>query len=209
MVARTAAVNALRALIMTAPDRLRSRLRGRSVAALLQVVPRIRNRTSDAVDDRCTLLAIRQLVDRIRQLTREEQLLRKELEALVTSICPALLEEPGVGPISAAQFLISWGHERRFHSEAAFAHAAGAAPIPASSGKTTRYRLNRGGDRKADRALHTVILVRRRHDARTIAFFEAHLKTGKTPREIMRLLKRYLARAIFRLLESTITNAAA
>ena len=167
-----------------------------------RIVPRLRVRASDSVADRCTLVAIRHLVDRIRQLTEEARQLQTALATLVRSLCPALLALPGVGPICAAQFLVTWGHEGRFPSEAAFAHAVGAAPIVASSGKTNRHRLNRGGDRKANRALHTVILTRRRHDAPTIEYYEKHLASGKTAREITRLLKRYLARAIFRLLEN-------
>ena len=114
---------------------------------------------------------------------------------------PDLLEQPGVGPIVAATVLCAWSHPGRFRSEAAFAMLAGAAPIPASSGKTTRYRLNRYGDRQLNRALHTIALVRLRYDPATRAYADRRTAEGKTDREIKRCLKRYIARDLYRLLE--------
>jgi transposase len=106
----------------------------------------------------------------------------------------------GVGPVSAAQFLISWSHPGRIHSDAAFASLAGTSPIPASSGNTTRHRLNRGGDRQLNQALHNVILVRMRFDEETKAYVDKRTQEGKNKRETMRCLKRYLARKIHRTL---------
>jgi transposase len=206
--ARTAAINELHALVVTAPEALRRRLRDLPVAALLVRARALRVRPATVRDERCTIIALRHLAQRIELLTREEEALRKELAILVKDVAPALLEEPGVGPISAAQILISWAHAGRVHSEAAFAHLAGAAPIPASSGQTIRYRLDRGGDRQLNRALHTVAQSRIRHDERTIAYAERQQHRGKTRRETLRLLKRYLARHFYRLLERSTTPLA-
>jgi transposase len=97
--------------------------------------------------------------------------------------------------------LVAWSHHGRLRSEAAFARVAGAPPIPASSGMVVRHRLDRGGDRKLNRALHTIIVSRRKHHAATIAYVERRVREGKSVREAIRLLKRYLARRLFRLLE--------
>lgn len=114
---------------------------------------------------------------------------------------PNLLDQPGIGPASAAQILLAWSHPGRLHSEAAFARLAGAAPIPASSGQTIRYRLDRGGDRQLNRALHTIILSRRKTDPETNAYIDRRTSEGKTVREAIRCLKRYLARSLYRMLE--------
>jgi transposase len=120
-------------------------------------------------------------------------------------MAPALLDEPGVGPITAAQVLLAWSHAGRLRSEAAFAMLGGAAPIPASSGRVVRHRLNRGGDRQLNRALHTIVLIRQRHHAPTRAYTARRSAEGKSEREIRRCLKRLLARQLFRLLERTAT----
>lgn len=128
----------------------------------------------------------------------------KELEAEIAEhvrlLAPALLAEPGVGPIVAAQLIVAWSHNGRLRSEAAFARLAGVAPLPASSGQTIRHRLSRGGDRQLNRALHTVILHRRHHDPATIDYIARRIAEGKTQREAVRLLKRYLARHLYRVL---------
>jgi len=111
---------------------------------------------------------------------------------------PTLLNEPGVGPVSAATLLITWSHHNRLRSEAAYAALAGTNPIPASSGRTTRHRLNRGGDRTLNAALHTIAKSRRRHHQPTIDYTTRRTNEGKTPREITRCLKRYLARHLYR-----------
>ena len=107
---------------------------------------------------------------------------------------------PGVGPISAAHILISWSHPGRLRSDPALATLAGAAPIPASSGPTNRHRLNRGGDRQLNPALHTIVLTRSRTDPHTRASITRRLSEGKTIREAKRSLKRIIARKVFRLL---------
>ena len=111
---------------------------------------------------------------------------------------PALLEVVGIGPVVAAQLLVSWSHPGRLRPEAAFAALAGAAPIPASSGKTVRYRLNRSGDRQLNRALHTIVLARRAHHPETRAYVARRTAQGKTSKEINRCLKRALARRLYK-----------
>ncbi len=105
-------------------------------------------------------------------------------------------------PHAAAQLVLSWSHRGRIESEAAFARLAGAAPIPASSGQTVRYRLDRSGDRKLNRALHMILVTRKRSHPATIAYIERRIQEGKTRREANRCLKRYLARNLYRLLEN-------
>jgi transposase len=143
---------------------------------------------------------------RARPGSRGEHL-ESELELILRTLTPAQLAEPGVGVITAAQIINAWSHTGRFRSEAAFASLGGAAPIPASSGQTVRYRLNRGGDRQLNRALHTITLSRLTHHPQTRAYAARRAAEGKTPREIKRCLKRYLARHLYRLLEQTPTAA--
>ncbi len=122
--------------------------------------------------------------------------------AVVRSWRPDLLGELGVGPIVAATVLCAWSHPGRCRNDGAFAMLAGTARVPASSGVTTRHRLNRSGDRQLNRALHTVVLSRLRYDPATKAYAERRTNEGKSPREIKRCLKRYVARQIFRQLEN-------
>ena len=116
-------------------------------------------------------------------------------------LAPALLDQPGIGSIVAAQLLVAWSHHGRVRSEAAFARLAGVAPLPASSGQTVRYRLSRSGDRQLNRALHTIVLHRRQHDQATKDYIARRIAEGKSRREATRLLKRYVARHMYRLLE--------
>jgi transposase len=138
----------------------------------------------------------------VQYLTIEERELAREIERLIRKLAPQLLDQPGVGPLAAAQVIISWSHRGRVASEAAFARLAGAAPIPASSGQTIRYRLDRGGDRKLNRALHQILITRRRMHPPTNAYIDRRLQEGKSRREALRCLKRYLARNLYRLLEN-------
>ena len=136
-------------------------------------------------------------------LQAEADAAEKEIRAIVRSWRADLLAELGVGPIVAATVLCAWSHPGRLRDEAAFAMLAGVAPLPANSGKTTtRYRLNRYGDRQLNRALHTVALSRQRYDERTKVYTARRTADGKTPREIKRCLKRYVARDLYRLLEN-------
>jgi transposase len=200
VLARTAAINQLRALIVAAPEPLRATIRDLSFAELVARCARLRPAARDATT-RASALALRTTARRIATLSAEARELRREITQLVDSTAPALLDEPGVGPISAARILIAWSHRGRFRSEAAFAMLAGASPIPASSGRTVRHRLNRGGDRQLNRALHTIALSRRATHRPTRDYIDRRLRDGKTTREINRCLKRYLARRLYRLLE--------
>lgn len=197
--ARRAALCQLRALIVTAPAELREELRSLTRARLLQRCAALR--AGAALERRGTRLALRLLARRIQLLDAEERALKREIAALVERIAPPLLAEPGIGPISAAQVLVAWSHPGRLRSEAAFARLAGAPPIPASSGLVVRHRLDRGGDRQLNRALHTVIVSRRKHHPATIAYIDRRMREGKSAREAIRCLKRYLARHLYRLLE--------
>jgi len=147
------------------------------------------------------MLALRSTTRRVLQLTAEKRELAREIETITRNLAPQLLDPPGVGPHSAAQLVLSWSHQRRISSEAAFARLAGVAPIPASSGQTVRYRLDRSGDRKLNRALHMILVTRKRSHPATIAYIERRIQEGKTRREATRCLKRYLARNLYRLLE--------
>ena len=140
------------------------------------------------------------LAKRILVLDDELASNRAEITRLVEAEAPELLDLPGVGAITAAVVLTVWSHPGRIRSEAAFAQIAGTCPIPASSGNTVRHRLNRGGDRRLNRAMNTVILTRMRTDPATRAYIDRRLAEGKTSKEIRRCLKRYASRQIFRTL---------
>ena len=132
----------------------------------------------------------------------EAETLEREILAHVRALIPELLDEPGIGPIVAAQLIVTWSHRDRVSSEACFARLAGVAPLPASSGLTTRHRLSRGGDRQLNRALHTIVLHRRQHDRATRDYIARRISEGKTSRDATRLLKRYLARHLYRVMQN-------
>jgi transposase len=199
---RREALVQLRSVIVTAPDRLRDDLRGLPVGRLLERCSRLRRSRRASADELATRLVLRSLARRIEAATTEAGELEAEILGHVRALAPKLLDEPGIGPIVAAQVIIAWSHPGRVRSEAAFARLAGAAPIPASSGQTTRYRLSRGGDRQLNRALHTVILHRRLHDPATKTYIERRVAEGKSRRDAVRLLKRYLARHLYRVLDN-------
>jgi transposase len=144
---------------------------------------------------------LRTIALRARALTSEATSHATAIRALVRAWRPDLLDPCGLGPIGAATVLCAWSHPGRIRSDAAFAMLGGAAPIPASSGQTQRHRLNRSGDRQLNRALHTIALVRLRHDPATRAYAARRRTQGKTDREIKRCLVRYIARQLYRQLE--------
>jgi transposase len=199
--AKVSAINQLKALIVGAPEELRAELRGLATKRQITRCAGLRDRPSRSLEHRMTVRALRSTAQRIRRLAAEAAGLRAELERLVAAVAPWLLELPGVGPISAAQVLVSWSYAGRLRSEAAFAALAGANPIPASSGQVTRHRLNRSGDRQLNRALHTVVVARLRDDPATRAYAARRTAEGKSSREIRRCLKRAVARQLFKLLE--------
>ncbi len=208
MAAREGAVNAKRAglcqlrdLLVTTPEPLRGELRPLTRARLLQRLAATRPERRHDQELRGALLALRSVARRVLQLTAEERELAREIETITHKLAPQLLDQPGVGPPAAAQLILSWSHRGRITSEAAFARLAGCAPIPASSGQTVRYRLDRSGDRRLNRALHMILVTRRRTHPPTIAYIERRIQEGKSRREAIRCLKRYLARNLYRLLE--------
>jgi transposase len=189
-------------LVMTAPEPLRARLRGVEGMKLVTTAARLRMQTSWDGETATTASALRSLARRIIDLTTEAAAHEKAIAAIVRQWRPDLVEQPGVGAITAAIVLCAWSHPGRIRSEAAFAMLAGVAPIPANSGQTTtRYRLNRYGDRQLNRALHTIALSRIRYEDRSRAYIERRTHQGKTTREARRCLKRYIARELYRLLE--------
>jgi transposase len=197
---RREALTQLRAVIVTAPDRLRHELRGLPTGKLLDRCSRLR-RTSAAADELATRLVLRSLARRIVAATHEADELEQAIVTHVRALAPALLDEPGIGPVVAAQLIVAWSHRGRLRSEACFARLAGVAPIPASSGQTQRHRLSRGGDRQLNRAIHTIVLHRRQHDPATRDYIARRIAEGKSRRDATRLLKRYLARHLYRLLQ--------
>jgi transposase len=199
--ARIKALTQMRHLVITAPDQLRCRLTGLSVIVLVNEAARLRpSRSGDAVMA-AHKAALCSLARRIQRLDDELADLDRRIEVLVTSVAPELLARFGVGPDTAAALLVSAGdNPERLHSEAAWAHLCGVAPIPASSGKSNRHRLDRGGDRHANSALWRIVMVRIAHDPDSAAYFERKVKEGRSKRDVIRLLKRYVARELYRYL---------
>lgn len=198
--ARTQAINQARQLLVTAPEALRAQLRGLSAAQLAPACARLRpGNLADPIG--ATKAALRRLGRRILALGEEIADLDAELKALTAQAAPTLIDRMGVGPDVAGQLLATAGdNPDRLRSEAAFAHLCGVAPIPASSGRRDRHRLNRGGDRAANHALHTIALSRMRWDARTRTYVERRTEQGLSKKDIMRCLKRHIAREIYRAL---------
>ena len=163
--ARQVALNQLKALLVTAPDGLRAPLRRLSRAQLLARCRALRPPRGQEIAAQATLMALRACARRIPQLTAEAREHERQIRALVAELAPQLLAQHGVGPICAAELLVAWSHPGRFPSEAHFARLAGVAPIPAGTGKHARLRLDPRGDRQLNRALHTILLARRRGHA--------------------------------------------
>jgi transposase len=202
MHARTRAINHLKALIVTSREELRHQLRRQDTDELITRCARLRTLPKHTPEHRATIIALRHTARRVLALEAEANDLETEIERLIKANVPWLLDEIGVGPITAAQLFCSWSHQGRIRNDGAFAMLGGAAPIPASSGQTIRHRLNRSGDRQLNCALHTIVLTRLKHDPATRAYAARRAAEGKTPREIKRCLKRYVARKLFRLLEA-------
>jgi transposase len=200
-VSRVAAINQLKALIVGAPDELRAELRGLTTRAQIARCAGLRDRPARSPEHRMTVRVLCTTAQRIQHLQAEIDELTGQLTTLVDAVAPWLTDLPGVGPVTAAQVLVSWSYAGRLRSEAAFAALAGVSPIAASSGQVTRHRLNRSGDRQLNRALHTIVLARLRDDPQTRAYATRRVAEGKSPREIRRCLKRFIARQLFKLLE--------
>ena len=198
--ARTQAINALKGLLVTAPAELREQLGGLPTGRLVGAAAELELGTL-TTPTAAVRLALRGLGQRYQHLDAEIALLTEQLDALTARHAPKLRDLHGVGPDCAAALLIAAGdNPRRLHSEAAFAALCGTSPVEASSGKTRRHRLNRGGDRQANAALHRVVVVRLRWHQPTRDYATRRTTQGKTSKEILRCLKRYVAREVFAVL---------
>jgi transposase len=194
----TAQAGRLRALLLAGNDTdrraARTTLSGRALAVLAD-----RELAAHASREQAIRQAeIRRLALALGQARHQLKDNRVQLLAIVDDIAPGLTSRYGVGPVSAAQAIVSFSHPGRCRSEAAYAALGGTSPIPASSGRTIRHRLNRGGDRALNRAIHAIALVRMRSCPRTRAYIARRTAEGKTTREIRRCLKRYIARELYR-----------
>ena len=209
LLARRSAVDAaadthrqLHAVVVTAPEALRARLRDKSNTELVKTCARLRVDPRAEITTQHTVTVLRSLARRITALREEARQHERAILELVRDWRPDIVELNGVGTIIAATLLCAWSHSGRIHSEAAFAMLAGTAPIPASTGQTVRHRLNRSGDRQLNRAIHIIVITRMHHDPATRAYVERRRAEGKTNAEIRRCLKRYVTRQIFRQLEN-------
>jgi transposase len=201
--ARTQAANQLQGMRATAPEQLRRRLRGLSTKELVSVAARFRLGDDPRDVPTATRFALRSVARRYEALSEEITELEAHLERLVGQVAPELVSLPGIGTDNAATLLIVAGdNPQRLGSEASFANLCGVSPIEASSGKVVRHRLNRGGKREANRALYMICLARMRRDHRTQEYVARRTQEGKSKREIIRCLKRYVAREVYRVLVS-------
>jgi transposase len=196
---RIQSLNQLRHLVFTAPEPIRIRFKDRYKAGLVTEAANMRPRAgSDAVMF-TTNIVIRDLARRIKALNTEIRNIDRMLTALIEEVAPSLLELYGLGPDTAASLLVTAGdNPERLHSERAWAHLCGVTPIAASSGKVTRYRLNRGGDRNANAALYRIVLTRMSAHDETRCYVTRRRAEGLNTAEIMRCLKRYVARQVFK-----------
>ena len=204
LVSRTKAVNELKSLIVVAPEQLRAQLRGRSLAVQLDRIEQPQIPTVAPVEHRLSVFGLQSIAARVRFLSAQLAELDPQLLALIKQhpAGPTLRAEPGVGPVVAAQLLISWSHRGRVRNEAAFASLAGVAALETSSGQRSRHRLNRGGDRALNRALHTVAVTRMRCHPETRAYQIRRSAQGNTHRALRRCLKRALARRLYRRIQA-------
>lgn len=207
--ARTAAINQIKSLLITAPAPLREQLAPLGTAALVATCARLRPGPNLGNPLAAHKKSLRAQARRWQLLDAEATEHEADITTLVRQAAPALLDLPGCGPITAAQLLICAGdNPDRMHSEGAFAHLTGTAPIPASSGQTRRHRLSRGGDRQANNALHMIAITRLGHDQRTRDYAARRTTEGLSKKDIIRCLKRYIAREAHKALTSPNTTAA-
>lgn len=204
---RTATINQIKAMLVAAPDDLRMKYRGLTTMKLINTLAATRPSTTPVTAVESTAVSLRHLARRYKFLHDQVNELTGHITRLLNEHAPQLMDVYGAGPDSISQLLITAGdNPERLRSERHFAALTGASPIPASSGKTNRHRLNRGGDRQANSALHRIILVRMHYDPRTRDYVERRTAEGKTKREVMRCLKRYLARELFPLIQTTLSS---
>ena len=197
---RTQTINQARALILTGPEDLRARFTGHTVAALVAELASLR----PDVPGYAARIALRELGRRAEFLDGQIERLDNLIGPLVTAQAPSLLARYGIGAHTAALLLVAAGdHPERLRSEAAWAHLCGVTPIPASSGKTVRHRLNPGGDRQANHALWRIVFTRMGSDPATRAYVDRRTQEGLSKKEIIRCLKRYVAREVYPHLRSS------
>ncbi|NUP26662.1 MAG: IS110 family transposase [Nocardia sp.] len=198
----------IKAVVVTAPEDLRARLRHLTDTTLITTCAGLRpDRATAATPATATKIALRTLARRHQQLTIEINELDELLKPLVTVINPTLLAAHGLGIDTAGQLLVTVGdNPHRLRSEAAFAMLCGVAPIPASSGRTIRHRLNRGGDRHANAAVHRIVITRLRWHPPTRAYLQRRTQQGLSKKEIIRCLKRYVAREVYHLITTNPTT---
>ena len=210
MRARTQTINALKSLLVTAPDPLRQQFRDLPTRQLVTAAAAFQPDTP-TTPAMATMLALGTLARRYQALDGEITMVSRQLYRLVRQAAPALLEVFGVGPETASALLVAAGdNPQRLHSDAAFAALCGASPVEVSSGKTVRHRLNRGGDRQANNALWRIVLVRlRAGHPPTVAYLQRRTAQGKSKREVIRCLKRYIAREVFAVLTTMAAQAVA
>jgi transposase len=208
--ARTAALNQLKDLITTAPEELRAQLRGHRLLQAAKACARMRPDTGRVYDPvQATKTALQAIGTRVTTLTDEITTAGKRLKALLAHAAPRTMALLGVSTEHAGQLLVTAGQNpTRLRSEATFAALCGASPIPASSGKTNRYRLNRGGDRAANRTLHMIAVVRMRWCPATRAYVQRRTAQGMSKKDITRCLKRYIARATYTAIQQDLANLA-
>ncbi len=195
---RTGAINQMRALVVTAPDEIRDAFRNATIHQLMNRASRLRPADPTTIDG-ATKFALRELARRVQALDTEIERVNAVLAPLVAATAPRLIARYGIGTDTAATLLVTAGdNPDRLRSEASFAHLCGSAPIDASSGLIKRKRLNPRGDRRANEALWRIVLVRMSTEPRTRAYVARRTLEGRSKREIMRCLKRYVAREVFR-----------
>ncbi|MGV9531671.1 transposase, partial [Streptomyces cellulosae] len=202
--ARTQAINQLKAVLVIADPALRERMSSLGNAELFRTCARLGPHDGGGGDEdvvaQAAHMTLRMLAERIEQLTGQINELNQRLTRLVERHAPQLLVPVGIGPDSAATLLITMGdNPERLNTEASFAALCGVSPIEYSSGRRCTRRLNYGGDRQTNAALHRIVFTRLRHDPRTRAYYERRTQEGRTRREIIRCLKRYAAREVFNL----------
>ena len=206
---RSAALVQVRDLIITAPQELRDQLSCRkTLRGKVTVCGRFRLTARELRSPaQAAKFALRSTAQRIKALDQEIMALDRELEPLVATAAPRTVQLLGISTGHAGQLLVTAGQNiQRLHGESSFSMLCGASPIPASSGKTTRHRLNYGGDRQANRALHLIAVCRLRYCERTRAYVQRRTAEGKTQREIMRCLKRYIAREVYNTLHADLAD---
>lgn len=206
--ARTIALVQLQDILVTAPAEIREKVPSTGRAAATYCRKFRVDGTALKSPLQAVKFALRALAKRIAQLDSEAYELEQQLSLLVAATAPTLISRVGIGTIHAAQFLVTAGENiDRIHNEAAFARLCGAAPVPVSSGKSHRMRLHRGGDRKANRALHMIAVVRLRYDDRSIDYMQRRLSDGLSKKDVLRCLKRFIAREVFKDLKTDLQHA--